>query len=110
LLRRLALNDERSLADLLGTQATHQSRACTPTLSESVSVKVGLAALMATQAATTSYQSAVNHGFAVGVTESEVIDVLISVAPVIGTARVRAAAIALADVFGLQAEEARASR
>jgi 4-carboxymuconolactone decarboxylase len=59
-----------------------------------------LAALVAMQAAPESYQWAVSSALAAGVTESEIVDVLCTVAPVTGAARVHSAAAALAEVFG----------
>jgi 4-carboxymuconolactone decarboxylase len=95
LLRRLALNDQHALAALLGT-GTIGIR-----LGDRATAQLRLAALVAIQAAPASYQWAVTSALAVGVTESELIDVLCTVAPVAGPARVRSAAAALAEVFGV---------
>ena len=95
LLRRLALNDQHALAALLGT-GTIGIR-----LGDRATAQLRLAALVAIQASPASYQWAVTSALAVGVTEPELIDVLCTVAPVTGAARVRSAAAALVDVFGV---------
>ena len=51
LLRRLALNDERALADVLGLDAASRLPEEAPELGRHVSIQIWLAALMATQAA-----------------------------------------------------------
>jgi hypothetical protein len=98
LLRRLALNDERTIAGLLG--AGSELEGPRGGAGDRVTVRLRLAALVAMQAAPASYQLAVSNALAAGVTESEIVDVLCAVAPVTGAARVHAAATVLVDVFG----------
>ena len=101
LLRRLALNDERALTGVLATGAGLRLPEGAPDLSDKTKSLVLLAALIATQAAPTSYQSAVSNGFSVGLSESDIVGVLCAVAPVVGAARIQAASAALGDVLGM---------
>jgi hypothetical protein len=101
LLRRLALNDERALTGVLATGVSPRLPAGVPDLGDKIKAHVLLAALIATQAAPTSYQSAVSDAFSAGVSESEILGVLWAVAPVVGAARVQAASAALGEVLGL---------
>jgi alkylhydroperoxidase family enzyme len=97
LLRRLALNDERAIARLLGGD---DGRSPSNGPGDRAATQLRLAALVAMQAAPASYQLAVSNALAAGVTESEIVDVLCAVAPVTGAARVHSAATALADALG----------
>jgi alkylhydroperoxidase/carboxymuconolactone decarboxylase family protein YurZ len=98
LLRRLALNDVRTVDSLLGGSMNATDA---PPLSDKNCVLVRVAALIATEAAATSYQWAVAGALAAGVTEQEVVAVLLTVAPVVGVARVASAATPLAAALGL---------
>jgi hypothetical protein len=102
LLRRLALNDEHAIAALLGAESGISPTECGPAGRDIARLR--LAALVAMQAAASSYQWEVNNALAVGVTESEIVDVLCTVAPVTGAARVHSAAAALAEVLGCERE------
>jgi 4-carboxymuconolactone decarboxylase len=104
LLRRLALNDEHAIAALLGAASTPAaSGGCGP--ADRARAQLRLAALVAMQAAPASYQWAVSSALAAGVTEPEIVEVLCTVAPVTGAARVHSAAIALAEVLGCDDED-----
>ena len=97
LLRRLALNDVGAVDDAMrGTTA----EGCDRDLGERAQVFVRLAALIATEATAASYQWAVASAFAVGATEGELVDVLLTVAPIVGVARVASAASPLAAALG----------
>jgi hypothetical protein len=96
LLRRLALNDERAIARVLGAGSATVADAS----DARSATQLRLAALVAMQAAPASYQLAVSNALAAGVTESEIVDVLCAVAPVAGAARVHSAAAALTEVLG----------
>jgi alkylhydroperoxidase/carboxymuconolactone decarboxylase family protein YurZ len=100
LLRRLALNDERALTGVLAGASGLRLPAGVPDLGDKTKSYVLLAALIATQAAPTSYQSAVSNALSVGVSESEILGVLCTVAPVVGAARLQAASAALGNVLG----------
>jgi 4-carboxymuconolactone decarboxylase len=99
LLRRLALNDERALTRVLAGGAALRLPDGVPDLGDKTKSYVLVAALVATQAAPASYQRAVSNALSVGVSESEILGVLCTVAPVVGAARLQAAAAALGDVF-----------
>jgi hypothetical protein len=104
LLRRLALNDQHAIAALLGAASTPAGTGmCGPT--DRAHAQLRLAALVAMQASPASYQWAVSSALAAGVTEPEIVEVLCTVAPVTGAARVHSAAIALAEVLGCEAED-----
>jgi 4-carboxymuconolactone decarboxylase len=99
LLRRLALNDEAAIASILsaGMADVHGSE-----LSDRANAQVRLAALVALEAAPASYQWAVGVALAAGVTEDEIVGVVLSVAPVVGAARVHSAAAALVGALGYE--------
>jgi alkylhydroperoxidase/carboxymuconolactone decarboxylase family protein YurZ len=101
LLRRFALNDEVALdavvggglADAESTELGMRTRAL-----------VRLAAIVAAAAAPTTYQWAVHVALAAGATEEEIVAVLATVAPVVGSARVNAAAPALGRALGYEVD------
>lgn len=94
----MALNDEHAIAALLGVGSAPATGNCAP--AERTRAQIRLAALVAMQAAPASYQWAVSSALAAGVTETEIVEVLCTVAPVTGAARVHSAAMALAEVLG----------
>ena len=63
-----------------------------------------MAALIATEAALASYQWAVESALAAGASDADIVDVLVAVAPVVGLARVAAAAPELALALGYDVE------
>ena len=100
LLRRLAMSDESATlgavianSDLVGLDR----KTCTLTR---------VAALIAIESRVSSYQWAIDSAIACGATEEEIVDVLLAVAPVVGLARVTAAAPELALALGYDVEEA----
>lgn len=96
LLRRLTVGDEGATAS---TVCLSESTAA-PGLGPKHTALVRLAGLMAMSAPTAAYQWCVDLALAAGATDDEVVGVLIGVAPVVGTARVVAAAPELARALG----------
>jgi alkylhydroperoxidase/carboxymuconolactone decarboxylase family protein YurZ len=101
LLRRLALNDEESVGMVLASGPDLASGA---TLRPKVDLLVRLGALLALGAATSSLRTTVERAIAAGATESEIVGVLIAVAPAVGLARVVSTAPRLAVAIGYDIE------
>lgn len=103
LLRRLALNDEESVGNVLARGAT----ATTEVLRPKVDLLVQLGALLALGAATSSLRATVDRAIEAGASEAEIVGVLIAVAPAVGLARVVSTAPRLAVAIGydLEADE-----
>ena len=104
LLRQLAINDEQSLDRVL----TRGSAAVTEAaLRPKVDLLVELGALLALGAPTTSLRATVRRATTVGATESEIVGVLLAVAPAVGLARVVSSAprLALAMGYDIEADE-----
>lgn len=99
LLRRLALNDEESIGMVL-TRSREVDRV--PALMPKAILLVQLGALLALGAATASLKAAVERASAAGATESEIVEVLIAIAPAIGLARVVSIAPRLACAIGYE--------
>jgi alkylhydroperoxidase/carboxymuconolactone decarboxylase family protein YurZ len=99
-LRRLALNDERSVRALLSA---------TPAQSGQLDAKgqalVRLGALLSVGAETVSLRCNVELALAAGATETEILAVLFAIGPAIGQARAVAAAPRLALALGYDTEE-----
>jgi alkylhydroperoxidase/carboxymuconolactone decarboxylase family protein YurZ len=110
LLRRLSLNDERIVAEVLRAEGTG-SEVLQPVLDARTLALVRLAALVAVGGAVPSYGAQADAAVDAGATAAEIVDVLIGVLPVVGRPCVVAAApkVALAlghdvdDVFGMTA-------
>ena len=64
---------------------------------------VRLAALVAVDATPMSYLAHVGAGIEVGVTLDDMQNVLIAIAPIVGTARVTSGALQIADALGIAA-------
>lgn len=101
LLRRLSLNDERSVEMVL-VHGHDVERG--PVLVPKVERLVRLGALLALGAATSSLRSTVERAREAGATDDEIVDVLIAVAPAIGLARVVSTAPRLASAIGYDIE------
>ncbi len=97
LLRRLALNDEKSVGLVL---ASGSGPGADVTLKPKVDLLVRLGALVAVGAATASLRRTVELALAAGATEAEIVGVLVAVAPTVGLARVVATAPKLATAIG----------
>jgi 4-carboxymuconolactone decarboxylase len=97
LLRRLALNDEKSVGMVLMSGSVPEADVA---LVPKVDLLVRLGALVAVGAATASLRRTVQLALAAGATEAEIVGVLVAVAPTVGLARVVATAPKLADAIG----------
>jgi hypothetical protein len=95
-LRRLALNDESVAPAAVGTVMPGWE----VQLAAATFALVRVAALIASDAAPTSYQWAVDAALAAGATEADIVDVLVAVSPLVGFARVGSAAPELALALG----------
>lgn len=104
LLRRLAINDEESVEMVLSNGAQLPTGAV---LRPKVDLLVRLGALLALGASTSSLRTTVDRARNAGVTEAEIVGVLIAVAPAVGLARVVSTAprLALAIGYDIEAEE-----
>jgi alkylhydroperoxidase/carboxymuconolactone decarboxylase family protein YurZ len=104
-LRHLALHDSWVLEAGLGTEGA----ACPqhdPVLDPKARALVRVAALVATGGATTSYGAEADAAVSAGATAGEIVDVLVAIIPLVGTARVVAAAPRLAMALGYDVEQA----
>lgn len=97
LLRQLALNDEPSVRKVL---VTGNDRGTRTKLDQKVGLLVRLAALLTLGAATSSLRVTVEQALEAGASEPEIVDVLVTVGPAAGLARVVAAAPRLALALG----------
>ena len=97
LLRRLSLNDERSVEMVLvHGHDLDRGQVLTP----KVDLLVRLGALLALGAATSSLRATVERAREAGATDDEVVSVLVAVAPAIGLARVVSSAPRLTSAIG----------
>jgi alkylhydroperoxidase/carboxymuconolactone decarboxylase family protein YurZ len=101
LLRQLALNHEPSVRDVL---VTEPERVAATRLNRKVGLLVRLGALLTLGAATSSLRVTVEQAIQAGASEPEIVDVLVTVGPAVGLARVVAAAPRLADALGYDIE------
>jgi 4-carboxymuconolactone decarboxylase len=102
-LRRLALRDDRYIDALLREEQSNVTLAGIDSRSHAL---VRVAALIALDAAPASYMSAVEAGLDAGATYDEIVGTLIAVMPIVGIARVVAAAPNLALALGYDVSEA----
>lgn len=102
-MRSLALSDETFIVSVLGIElnTTEASR-----LGARQEALVRLAALLAIDAAPSSYQAHVYAALDAGSNVDEIVGVVISVAPIIGLARVVSAAPELALALGYDVDAA----
>ena len=98
LLRRLTINDERALSQVLSGRPHPQLDARTRAL-------VRIAGLVASDAAEPSYQSAVDAAHASGVEDDEILEMVLSLVPIVGFARMSAAAPLLLRALGYQTDD-----
>jgi alkylhydroperoxidase/carboxymuconolactone decarboxylase family protein YurZ len=89
LLRRLALNDESTVEAVLGVDIADLGAS---SLGPRTAALLRLAALVATESPRASYQWGVGVALAAGASEDEIVDLLLVLAPIVGVARVNAAA------------------
>jgi alkylhydroperoxidase/carboxymuconolactone decarboxylase family protein YurZ len=106
-LRSLALNDQRFVTSVLGMG--HDTVDASG-LDQKTHALLRLAALLAVDAASSSYQSIVEVAQASGATVDEIVGCLIAVAPTVGLARAVSAAPELALALGYDVDAALESR
>ncbi len=97
LLRRLALNDESTVETVLGADVADLGGSG---LGARTAALLRLAALVATDSPSASYQWGVGVALAAGASEDEIVDLLLVLAPIVGVARVTAAAPELGVALG----------
>jgi 4-carboxymuconolactone decarboxylase len=101
LLRRIALNDEKVVGNVMTGWADTDSHT---ELGSTVDLLVRLGALLAVGAAAPSLREVVEKALAAGVTTDEIVGVLVCVGPTIGVASMVASASKLAVVIGYDLE------
>jgi 4-carboxymuconolactone decarboxylase len=101
-LRRLAVHDDA----LLETIAVKGSSSPTTLIDQKTAALVRVAATIAVDAATSSFQHAVAHALATGATSNEIVATLEAVTPVTGTARVVQCAPKVALALGYDVDAA----
>jgi hypothetical protein len=104
-LRSLALNDEPSIQSAMqvALQHDHNTTCCVDSRTQAL---VRLGALVAIGAAPASYGWSVDAALAAGATVDEIVGTLLAIAPVVGFARVVAAAQPLAGAIGYDVDAA----
>jgi alkylhydroperoxidase/carboxymuconolactone decarboxylase family protein YurZ len=100
LLRRLALNDERTLTEVMSGSAS-----CDHLLDDKTNALVKIAGSFGAQASGPSLRSAVDSAHAAGADDDEIVEVFLTIAPIVGAARVNATAPNLAGALGYELEE-----
>lgn len=101
-LRRLAINDDSTVRSLLGDSILDGD--CVE-LDAKTTALARLAAVVALDSRATTYQWSVGAALAAGASEDEIVDVLVAVVPVIGSAQVTTAAPVLAEALGYPTEK-----
>jgi alkylhydroperoxidase/carboxymuconolactone decarboxylase family protein YurZ len=101
-LRRLALHDDAFVSLLLGED---ENSSIASALDARTAALVRVAATIAVDAASSSFQHAVEHALAAGATCGEVVATLEAVMPVTGAAQVVSSAPKLALALGYDVEE-----
>jgi alkylhydroperoxidase/carboxymuconolactone decarboxylase family protein YurZ len=96
-LRRLTLHDDTFVADVLGGIT---SAPAVPALDTRTQALVRLGALIALDAGPTAIERSVMASIAAGASPGDVVDVLLTVAPTVGSARVVSAAPRMAAALG----------
>ena len=99
-LRRLALNDTRLAADCIDGAGVEP-----PELDPKTLALVRFAAMVAVGAAVSSYGTQADAAVNAGATVAEIVDVLVSVIPIVGLPRVVAAAPKLALALGYDTDD-----
>jgi 4-carboxymuconolactone decarboxylase len=109
-LRRLAINDEHLLDELLGAAGDEGDEGDTPHADRALDPRtlalVRLAALAAVGGAVSSYGAHADAAVDAGASAAEMVDVLVGVVPVVGIPCVVAAAPKLALALGYDSDEA----
>ena len=102
-LRRLSLGDQGFIADVLGRQA---AATAAPGLDPRTQALVRLGALIALGAESSTIERTVTESLAAGATPSDIVDVLLTVGPAVGSARLVSAAPRVALGLGYDVAEA----
>ena len=103
LLRRLALNDEHAVRRAVS--GSPGELGCSDALEPKAAALVRLGALLSVGATTASCRVTVDVARASGATDEEIVGVLVAVAPVVGSARLVAAAPRLALAIDYDVED-----
>jgi alkylhydroperoxidase/carboxymuconolactone decarboxylase family protein YurZ len=101
-LRRLAMHDEALLEEI----AVKGSSFAAAVIDERTQALARVAATIAVDASTSSFQHAVTHALAVGATTDEIVATLEAVTPVTGAARVVQCAPKVALALGYDVDDA----
>jgi 4-carboxymuconolactone decarboxylase len=101
-LRRLAVHDNA----LVGSLTEEANSTADSALDERTVALVRVAATIAIDGATASFQHAVEHALAAGATREEIVTTLEALTPVAGTSRVVSSAPKIALALGYDVEEA----
>lgn len=96
LLRRIALNDEATLDSVLDGSVRTEARG----LSAKTVALVRLAGLLALQSGESTLEWAVSAALDAGADDDEVVEVLVALTPLIGSARASSSAAAIASALG----------
>jgi 4-carboxymuconolactone decarboxylase len=99
-LRRLALNEEGVLSSVLGARLDERDDG----LDDKTRALARLAALIALDSVSASYQWGVSAAHAAGATDDEILAVVAAVGPIVGSARATAAAAEVAVAIGGEIE------
>ncbi len=105
LLRRLALNDEKAVRNVLQDVPVTGARADCVGLDFKTHALVRLGALLSIDAATDSCRLAVDLARAAGADDNEIVGALVAVGPAIGFARLVAVAPRLALAIGYDVDD-----
>jgi alkylhydroperoxidase/carboxymuconolactone decarboxylase family protein YurZ len=107
-LRRLALNDERYVASVLARHAVNDAQDHADPRQQAFDDRtkrlVDLAALIAMGSGPTGIDAAVTSAFGAGATPEDIVEVLLSIAPVVGSARIVSCAPHIAAAIGYDME------
>lgn len=96
-LRRLSINDPRTVESILHAHPTGRDA---PHLEPQVRAMVRLGVLVALNGPSSSFECATADALAAGVSPDEIVDVLVTSAPLVGSAHVVAAAPRIARALG----------
>jgi 4-carboxymuconolactone decarboxylase len=102
-LRRLAVRDDRYIDAVLSEERANATLAGIDPRSHAL---LRIAALIAVDAATPSYMSAIQAGLEAGASYEEIVGTLVAVMPVVGVARVVSAAPKLGLALGYDVADA----
>jgi alkylhydroperoxidase/carboxymuconolactone decarboxylase family protein YurZ len=96
LVRRLTLNDEGALSEVM----SGDSPGSAALLDDRTRALVRLAALVALDSEVASFQAARDAAWAVGVIDEEIVDTVVAVAPIVGSARIDSIVPRLSRILG----------